>query len=123
LTTAKNHPDKYCEFCEEKIPRHLTMWYRRVACEKEECQEKKRLRILKRSRDHQKKIPFKNIFNKKPKEIIGKLNGRKCVVCNKQLRDPFKFRCPTCFKLVSNAYIDFESMNIYKHKSSHIHNY
>ncbi|MBT3298502.1 hypothetical protein HN385_06255 [archaeon] len=118
---ANNQPDNFCEFCNDKIPRNLTNWWRRTACEKEECQEKKRLKILERSRNYQRKIPFKDVLRKSPKEILGKFNGRRCVKCNKKLREPFRFRCPTCFASVSNAFYDFDSVDSSRHKSSHLY--
>jgi len=115
LATAKHRPDSFCEFCNEKISRELTNWWFRSSCEKKECEEKRKEKAKLKAKLYISKNPQKKPDNSSPK-IIGELNGRKCVNCNKSLRNPFKFRCPTCFKLVSNAYFDFESMNIYKHK-------
>ena len=121
---ANNQPDNFCEFCNDKIPRNLTNWWRRTACEKEECQEKKKEKrkevSKKRSREYQRLTPYKNPNNKSPK-IIGKFNGRRCVKCNKKLREPFRFRCPTCFASVSNAFYDFDSVDSSRHKSSHLY--
>ena len=111
MATAKNQPDKYCEFCHEKISREISLWWFRSCCEKEECEEKRKEKTKLKVRIYTRQHPQDNSSPK----IIGKLNGRKCTDCNEFLRDPFKFRCPACFKLVSNAYFDFEPIKTYKH--------
>ena len=116
MTFAKNQPDKYCEFCGGKISRKITNWWFRSSCTKKECEVKRKEKAKLKAKMYVSKIPQKKQDNSSPK-IIGELNGRHCInpFCNKQLRDPFKFRCPACFKLVSNAYFDFEPMKAYKH--------
>jgi hypothetical protein len=123
LSKTNNQPDKFCRFCNDKIPRKLTNWYRRIACEKEECQEKKLEEIKEKARIRSRNNP-KLTLNKQPyyksQKIIGEFNGRKCVKCNKKLREPFRFRCPTCFTSASNSFYDFDSVNS-RHKSSHVY--
>jgi hypothetical protein len=107
--TADKQPDRFCEFCEEKIPRNLDNWWRRIACEKEKCQKKKKEKFRRREKEYTRLTIDKKPYNKSPK-IIDRLNGRKCVKCGKKLRGAFKYRCPTCFKAVSNAFFDFDDM-------------